>query len=69
MMHDEEIQAVRKIRHEISAQFGHDVHKVVAYYRAIEDELKRSGEFRFAEAPNDERPSPAQLRCLAVPEP
>jgi hypothetical protein len=32
-MNDEEIRAVRKIRHEISAEFGHDIHKVVAYYR------------------------------------
>lgn len=49
-MNDEEIRAVRKIRHEISAEFGHDIHKVVAYYRTVEDEMRRSGEFHFVDA-------------------
>ncbi len=56
-MHDEEIRAIRKVRHEISAEFGHDVHKVIAYYRQVEDELRRSGEFRFVEVSDSERPS------------
>ncbi len=44
-MNDEEIQTIRKIRHEISAESGHDVHKVVTYYRAVEEEMRRSGGF------------------------
>ena len=48
-MNENEIAAVRRIRHEISAEFGHDVHAVAAYYRSVQDELKRSGEFRFEE--------------------
>jgi hypothetical protein len=50
-MPDGEIKTIRKIRHEISEECGHRVDKIVAYYRAVEDELKRSGEFRFAENP------------------
>ena len=43
----DEIGEVRKIRHEISEQCGHDVRKVAAYYRGLQEELKKSGEFRF----------------------
>jgi hypothetical protein len=47
-MADEEIKEIRAIRHEISREFDHDLDKVVAYYRKVEDELKRSGKFRFS---------------------
>jgi hypothetical protein len=42
-MSDEEIIAVRKIRHEISAECEHDVHKVAAYCRDVADQLRREG--------------------------
>src|SRR5580704_5762234 len=44
-MHDDEIAAVRKARHEISAECGHDVHKVAAHYRAEAQQLKRSSDW------------------------
>lgn len=47
-MADEEIRIIRRVRHEISAECGHDVDRVVAYYRSVEEELKRSGRFRIA---------------------
>lgn len=47
-MADDEIRIIRRVRHEISAEFGHDVDRVVEYYRQVEEELKRSGRFRFA---------------------
>lgn len=47
-MSDEVIAEVRRVRHEISLRFGHDVHKLVAYYREFQEELKRSGGYRFA---------------------
>ena len=28
---------------------GHDIREVAAYYRQVEEELKRSGDFRFEE--------------------
>ena len=58
-MPDEVIREVRRARHEISRRCGHDVHKVVACYRAFQDELKRSGQYRFVqrEEPGDETTS------------
>ena len=47
-MGDEEIRIIRRVRHEISAECGHDVDRVVAYYRRVQEEIKRSGRFRFA---------------------
>lgn len=46
-MADEVIHEVRRVRHEISRGCGHDAHKVVACYRAFQEELKRSGRYRF----------------------
>ena len=46
-MADEVIREVRRVRHEISRRCDHDAHKVVACYRAFQDELKRSGQYRF----------------------
>ena len=40
-MHDEEIAAVRKVRHEISEECRHDVRKVAAYYRAVGEQVRR----------------------------
>ena len=42
------IKIIRQVRHEISAECGHDVDRVVDYYRSVEEQLKRSGRFRFA---------------------
>ncbi len=47
-MSDEVIRDVRRIRHRISQECDHDVHKVVAYYRAFQNQLKESGKYRFA---------------------
>ena len=48
-MPNDEIAEIRKIRHEISEECGHDIHKIAAYYRRVEEELKKSGDFRFEE--------------------
>jgi len=48
-MPDDEVAELRRIRHEISGECGHDISKVAAYYRQVEEELKKSGEFRFEE--------------------
>ena len=53
-MSDDEIAVVRRIRHAISAECGHDVRRVAAYYRAVADELRESGEYRFEEPPERE---------------
>ena len=49
-MADQEINEVRKIRHEISARFDHDVSRLVAHYQEFEKELRRSGEYRFVDS-------------------
>ncbi len=39
-MIDHEIEIIRRVRHEISADCDHDIDRVVAYYRRFEDELR-----------------------------
>ena len=46
-MPNDEVGEVRQIRHAISEECGHDVRKVAAYYRQVEQELRESGDFRF----------------------
>ncbi|MCP4549548.1 MAG: hypothetical protein GY835_24085 [bacterium] len=51
-MTDEGINEVRRIRHQISEECGHDVDRLVSFYQKMEEDLRASGEFRFA----DDRP-------------
>lgn len=48
-MSDYEIDQIRRVRHQISAENGHDLRKVAEYYRAVEDELRATGRFKFAD--------------------
>ena len=57
-MPNDDVAEVRRIRHEISEECGHDIRKVVAYYREVQDELKRSGEFRLRSSHLPDRRSP-----------
>ena len=47
-MADDELKIIRQVRHEISAEFGHDVDRVLDYYQGVEERLKQSGRYRFA---------------------
>ena len=49
-MADEIINEVRKIRHEISARFDHDVSRLVSHYQELEKKLRQSGEYRFVDS-------------------
>jgi len=42
MIEEKEIAEIRRIRHEISAQFKHDPRKVVAHYRYLEKKYHES---------------------------
>ena len=53
-MTDNEINEVRRIRHEISARFGHDIGRLVAHYQKIEKEFRRSGKYKFADSKESE---------------
>jgi hypothetical protein len=72
-MADDEIKIIRQVRHEISAEFGHDVDRVVDYYRSVEEELRQSGRYRFAaraagpEQPDADQP-PIGSRAVAEPD-
>ncbi len=44
MIEEKEMAEIRRIRHQISAQFEHDPRKVVADYRRFEKEYRESGE-------------------------
>ena len=48
-MSDFEIDQIRRIRHQVSADNGHDLRRVAEYYRRIENELRESGQFKFAD--------------------
>ncbi len=53
------IEEVRRIRHEISAEFGHDPHKFGEYCRELEKELRKSGKYKFAKSP-DKKPETSE---------
>ncbi len=52
-MIDEEIAEIRRIRHEMSAKFGHDPRKLADYYHDLEEKYRQSGEFKFAQTSTD----------------
>ena len=53
-MSDYEIDEIRRIRRQISAEHGHDLRKVAEYYRNVEKKLRESGRYNFAdETPRD----------------
>jgi hypothetical protein len=51
-MAEEEIVAVRKARHEISAECGHDVRKVAAYCRTVGERLRQAAKQRSKKSPS-----------------
>ena len=48
-MSDYEIDEIRRIRHQVSAEHDHDLRKVAEYYRNIEKQLRESGRYRFVD--------------------
>jgi hypothetical protein len=51
-MRDEEIRAIRKVRHEISRKCGHEIHKVAEYYRSAGKALRQSGQLPREKGPD-----------------
>jgi len=60
MMSDYEIDEVRRIRHEISAEHGHDLRKLAEHYHILENELRECGQFKFADQQTNEKQSASQ---------
>ena len=48
-MSDYEIDQIRRVRQQISAEHDHDLRKVAEYYRSVEDELRQTRRFKFAD--------------------
>ena len=47
------VKEVREIRHKISARFNHDVGQLVAHYQELEEKMRQSGKYKFADLPNE----------------
>jgi len=47
-----EIDEIHRIRREISARFNHDVKKLGAYYRALDEEFRKAG-YKFIDPPTE----------------
>jgi len=48
-MSDYEIDEIRRIRRQISAEHGHDLQRIAQHYRSLEKQLRESGRFKFAD--------------------
>ena len=56
------MEEVREMRRKISAEFGHDLNRLVAYYQELEAEMRKSGRYRFAAPPNEKLESERELK-------
>ena len=45
------MEEVREMREKISAEFGHDLNRLVAYYQEVENEMRKSGKYKFVDPP------------------
>lgn len=48
----ETVKEVREVRHKISARFNHDVSRLVVHYQELQETMRRSGKYKFADLPN-----------------
>lgn len=53
MKPDPAIQAIRDVRHQISAAVGHDPYKLVEHYQQRQREREVAGQTRSERKPND----------------
>lgn len=47
------VKEVREIRHKISAQFDHDIGRLVAHYQELQEQMRQSGKYKFADLPRE----------------
>ena len=59
------VKEVREIRHKISARFDHDVGRLVAHYQEMQEQMRQSGKYKFADLPN-ETPKLSKAKCSDV---
>ena len=53
------MEEVREMRRKISAEFGHDLNQLAAYYQELENEMRKSGEYNFADPSSEKADSAA----------
>ncbi len=51
------MEEVHEMRRKISAEFGHDLNRLVAYYQEVENEMRKSGRYKFADPPSEKSES------------
>jgi hypothetical protein len=51
MESDPLIDEIREVRRKISAEFGNDPQRLVAHYMELEREARRTGKYKFRDAP------------------
>ena len=51
------MEEVREMLRKISAEFGHDLNRLVAYYQELENEMRESGKYKFADPPSKKHES------------
>jgi len=62
MTPDPLIDEIREIRRKISAEFGHDPRRLVEHYMELEKEMRKSGKYKFREAPFEKTEDEMVLR-------
>ena len=48
------VKEVRETRHKISARFDHDVGRLVVHYQELQEQMRQSGKYKFADLPTGE---------------
>ena len=46
------VKEVRAVRHKISARFNHDVRRLAAHYQELQEKMRKSGKYKFADLPS-----------------
>jgi hypothetical protein len=62
MKPDPAIDEIREIRRKISAEFGHDPRRLMQHYMEMEAEMRKSGKYKFRDAPFEKRDEEMVLR-------
>ena len=60
------MEEVYEMRRKISAEFGHDFNRLGAYYQALENEMRKSGKYKFADPPNEKFESERNINNTLV---
>lgn len=47
------MKEVREIRHKISARFGHDVSRLGTHYQEMQEQMRQSDKYTFADLPRE----------------